>query len=75
MPDLLAESVLTLNHTLRTLLCHQLRDKGLVRSKQWTQTDFSKELWPILNGIADKPSITNPPPFERSRLWSPLLDG
>lgn len=33
-------------------LCRQLRDKGLVRSKQWTQPDFTVELWSFLNSIS-----------------------
>lgn len=37
-------------------LCHQLRDQGLVRSKQWTHADFSKEFWSILDGVAHEVS-------------------
>lgn len=38
-------------------LCRQLGEKGTVRSKQWTQTDFSKKLWSILNGSPHSMSV------------------
>ena len=34
-------------------LCHELRDKGLERSARWTQPDFTRELWSILNSYAE----------------------